>query len=660
MTASPEARDGFLDLSQASLSSVVRLDGAWEFHWASFLSPSEPSPADRVFLPIPGAWTGHTISRMKLPAQGYATYRLRIRFPAGTDKVAFRVPIMGTSYRLYFGQELIAANGNPAKTKEETIPDFHPLVTSAVAVSPTLEGVLTLHIANFHDRSGGPWLPLAVGTESAARADREQILARDLLLFGALLIMGLYHIGLYLVRRNEDLPLYFGLFSLIMALRSVTEGEKYILTAFPSLDWTAAVRLSYVTFYAAIPLFLRYFTRLFPEDSHRVLVRILTWVLLALSAAVIVTEVRVFSETLLIVHVITVMLAPYCLYINIKAIIARRPHARLFLSVLAIFGATVVHDILTGYSLTPTGVVLAPFGLFLFIFAQAYLLSVRFSRAFLHAEMLSRDLDILNSQLEERIEDRNRELSLTLKSIRRDLSTARKIQQAFLPRTDVEGLIVDSLYMPMEEVGGDIFDFMRTDQGAWRCLLADATGHGVQGALVTMALKSEFESLSLKHKEPAELLSELNKSFAEKFATTAMFASAIVLDIESGGRLRYASAGHPDQWLVGPTGRRALPRTGPVLGITREAVYRQSEIPLSSQHTVFLFSDGAFEHLHDSDDVAEEKLGEMIAGTAGVAPEARLAAIRPAILGSLESGRRDDVTMLAVSFRPPVPLEPGR
>ena len=91
---------------------MVRLNGAWEFHWRLFLPPGEPSPRDRAFIPVPGAWTGHTIARMTLPAQGYATYRLRIRFPADIEKIAFRVPIMGTSYRLYFDRELIAVNGN--------------------------------------------------------------------------------------------------------------------------------------------------------------------------------------------------------------------------------------------------------------------------------------------------------------------------------------------------------------------------------------------------------------------------------------------------------------------------------------------------------------------------------------------------------------------
>lgn len=651
-TSQPLIQRGTLDLSHYDFQTQtpLALNGEWEFHWGRLLAP-EDTANEPTFVPLPGAWSGIVQSGRPLPSQGAATYRLKVRFPATANKIKFHLPIVGTSYRFFLNDQMLGSNGVPGLSKETTEPDFKPLLTTTVSV--TGDALLTLQVANFHDRSGGPWFPIEIGNESAIQNDREHRVARDLLLCGALLIMGLYHIGLFVVRRREDLPLYFGLFCIVLAFRSVTEGEKYILSVIPEVPWTLAVKFSYVSYYLAIPLFMEYFRRLFPNESYRVVTRALSITLAALSLVVMVTPVSFFSETLPYVHILTLLLGVYCLLVNVRAIVNGRPQARTFLIGLLLLALTVANDILVSYRLMPTAAVLAPLGVFVFIFAQAYLLSDRFSRAFLRSEQLTQDLDRLNNELENRIEERNRELNATLKSIRRDLSTARKIQQAFLPRTDLcEGLSIDFLYIPMEEVGGDIFDFERTSSGQWRCLLADATGHGVQGALVTMALKSEFENLSRRHNSPSALLADLNQNFIAKFGSTDVFATAIVMDFDlSRGEVRYASAGHPDQWAIGAA-RHVIARTGPALGLRGEATYSDVRLTFSSQETIFLFSDGAFENLDQEDlDFGERRLIEILDATVGKPPSQRLASVRELIENPAHaSEQKDDVTVLAISM----------
>ena len=86
-----------------------------------------------------------------------------------------------------------------------------------------------------------------------------------------------------------------------------------------------------------------------------------------------------------------------------------------------------------------------------------------------------------------------------------DLRKAREIQQSVIAfnAKDLEGIDIGVHFRPMIEVGGDIFDIYRRGEGQYRLFLADATGHGVQAALVTMLIKGEYDKIkSAGHRVP--------------------------------------------------------------------------------------------------------------------------------------------------------------
>jgi len=206
----------------------------------------------------------------------------------------------------------------------------------------------------------------------------------------------------------------------------------------------------------------------------------------------------------------------------------------------------------------------------------------------------------------------------------------------------------------MDEVGGDIFDLIKSPQGHLRCLLADATGHGVQGALITMALKSEFESLSPAHNGPGSLLRAMNQNFTEKFHGSVVFFSAVVVDIDSStGIIRYSSAGHPAQWIVSSKKFRALTKTGPIIGIFPDQVFGESILEFSKDDTLFLFSDGAFEQLASNDhDFGESRLLEVMQQSCEHNKRDRLSIVESALTRAIEETTRcDDITVLAISIQ---------
>ncbi|MCR9141508.1 MAG: fused response regulator/phosphatase [bacterium] len=199
---------------------------------------------------------------------------------------------------------------------------------------------------------------------------------------------------------------------------------------------------------------------------------------------------------------------------------------------------------------------------------------------------------------------RSRErLAGVLRAIRQDLSVARGIQETILPgRLDsIRSLRIAARYEPVADIGGDFYDAAEIRPGVVRCFLADATGHGIQAALIAMAIKSEYESLKLMIDSPAQLLSLLLDSFCEKFHSIKMLFTCFIVDVHvREGRVVYGGAGHPGQILIrGGTGViEKLERTGIMIGVQRDAVYEEHELPFASGDRLFLFSDGVFEQMN--------------------------------------------------------------
>ena len=67
---------------------------------------------------------------------------------------------------------------------------------------------LVFQISNSHHRLGGLWWPLKLGTIPQIIKTQRHALAFEFFVLGTLFIMGLSHLGLYLLRRKEVSTFY--------------------------------------------------------------------------------------------------------------------------------------------------------------------------------------------------------------------------------------------------------------------------------------------------------------------------------------------------------------------------------------------------------------------------------------------------------------------
>ncbi|MBT4638841.1 MAG: PAS domain S-box protein [Deltaproteobacteria bacterium] len=390
----PVAEKGILDLSTWNFEEdgVVRLDGEWEFYWQKILHPQsfkDDSPVQKTgFMQLPDKWNGYKVNSVPLDGMGYATFRLVIANAGSTELYAVKILDMGTAYRLWVNDRLTLSNGTIGKNQTETTPQYLPHTGIIYPHDNSLE--IVLQVANFHHRKGGVWKSIEFGLEPQIKRKRENQLAFELFLAGSLLIIGLYHLGLYLIRSKDPSPLYFGIVCILTSLRAVLTGERFLIHCFPNLNWELFQKLEYLSFYLAVPFFMLFLETLFPEVSKRI-IRFSIWLALLFGIVAVLTPARIYSHSVLYFELFVVLLSVYALITTLRAARNRREGAIWILVGSGFLFGTVFHDILAVNELVYP-IYLSGFGLFVFIFAQSFMLSLRFSNAFTAVETMSEEL----------------------------------------------------------------------------------------------------------------------------------------------------------------------------------------------------------------------------------------------------------------------------
>lgn len=133
--------------------------------------------------------------------------------------------------------------------------------------------------------------------------------------------------------------------------------------------------------------------------------------------------------------------------------------------------------------------------------------------------------------------------------IEHDLMLARRIQENLIPAAPVRNFI-SAVYRPMDEVGGDFYDFITFDDSeAIGIFLSDVSGHGVPAAFITSMIKTVLLQAGERLKDPAALLLYMNEVL--QCQTAGNFVTSFYALFEPRSRtLVYSNAGHPQPYLI--------------------------------------------------------------------------------------------------------------
>jgi sigma-B regulation protein RsbU (phosphoserine phosphatase) len=185
--------------------------------------------------------------------------------------------------------------------------------------------------------------------------------------------------------------------------------------------------------------------------------------------------------------------------------------------------------------------------------------------------------------------------------IHEELQLAALVQRQFLPHQlpKMHGIEFAVLWRPANYIAGDIYQIDRLDDDHVGIFLADAVGHGVPAALMTMAITQSLTMTTRigrkpSHMQPSEVLACINAEMIERQDHHARFATGVYAIVNCKRRtLTLAGAGHPPPMLIHADGTSTpLETTGGLLGIFPDETYSQIEVPFELGDRLMIYSDG--------------------------------------------------------------------
>ncbi len=207
--------------------------------------------------------------------------------------------------------------------------------------------------------------------------------------------------------------------------------------------------------------------------------------------------------------------------------------------------------------------------------------------------------------------ERNAPPSPQYSEMAEQLKMAGKVQRTFLPEKlpQSEKLRWAVLFEPADWVSGDIYDVTRLDEQHIGFYIADAVGHSMPAALLTMFIKqaitmrqthgSDYEIFSPRH-----VVSRLNDRMAEQNITGSLFATCCycLLNFKTL-QLSICRGGHPYPILI----RKDRPlqpieTRGALVGVFEQSQFEQTTIQLTAGDKLLIYSDGADSLIGSCDD----------------------------------------------------------
>lgn len=413
----PVAEKGFLNCSTYCLeeNQSIALNGEWEFYWNQLISPNGFSTNQNIdYFKIPSLWNNYEYNNLKLTGNGFATFRLKVKLPEHTKTLAFRFNRIETAYKFWINNELISEIGTVGQSAEQMQAKWLPKDYIYDVKSDTLD--IVLQVSNFKHRKGGIAHEIIMGKPDKIMRITDVILAFDIFLLGVLLIMAFYHFGLYFLRKKDPSTLFFGIACVATGIYTTVNGEFLLTRIFNDANWELIVKTNFISNYGRITFFSLFLGTLFKKEINPKIIKATVIWAAAMSLLTIITPARIYTHTLMILIIGSLLIIIYLIIGLIRASFNKRDGALYSIIGTIILFGTAINDTLYDFGIINT-LYLITFGIFIFIFFQSFMLALRSSKSFTNVEKLTDQLLILDEIKNELMSISSFDLGETLKVI---------------------------------------------------------------------------------------------------------------------------------------------------------------------------------------------------------------------------------------------------
>jgi sigma-B regulation protein RsbU (phosphoserine phosphatase) len=276
-------------------------------------------------------------------------------------------------------------------------------------------------------------------------------------------------------------------------------------------------------------------------------------------------------------------------------------------------------------------------------------------------QSLQQEVTLLREEISQ-LRRRSDKLNFHLSRIDEELKLAARLQQDFLPKSlpRIGQLHFHTLFRPAGHVSGDFYDVLRLDESHVGFYIADAVGHGVPAALLTMFIKHALATKQIglggyRLLTAAETMTRLNDTLIEQALSAATFATALygTVNIQTN-QVTFSRAGHPLPLLLRANGEiEMLACEGGLLGVFPEESYGEVTVQLNIGDRLLLVTDGV--EVAFSDDIAnsQQRWVAELQDRHDLPAEEFLASFGELIdRTTAQAPLRDDLTMLVLEVGP--------
>jgi sigma-B regulation protein RsbU (phosphoserine phosphatase) len=233
-----------------------------------------------------------------------------------------------------------------------------------------------------------------------------------------------------------------------------------------------------------------------------------------------------------------------------------------------------------------------------------------------------------------------------------ELAVASQIQNELLPREIpvIEDYSLEAFQIQCQQVGGDLYDVARLDDGQILLLLADVSGKGMGAALLASNILASFRAFyNTKDFRLLGATSSVSKqllTFTRSGDFATLFIGLLNPDTNS---LHFINAGHNPPLIVRSDGSTEyLNASGMPIGVMHFDAWKEESIDLLAGDSIFVFTDGIPEAFNSRDEqFGDERLEKLAMECTGQTPKEFTDSVMAEIDKFIgEFPRSDDITMM--------------
>ena len=459
-------------------------------------------------------WNGFKYEGKEVGSFGYATYRLFI-----TNLPEVRLNIQATNVltacKIWANGQFLTEIGRVGTSEDQSEPHYENRILPLEEGHSSIE--LVVQISNFHHRKGGFGHPFQIGVEESTYIAQREVIFLDGVISSCYLFAGIFFLTLWVFRKKDKTLLYMSLFCLTITPRALASGDYMVNTVMPGINWSLLVHIEYLSMFLPFGFILLFVREKYPKQAPRKLVNIFAGFMFLQALITILTPVSIFSW-LVIPHQLASMFGFLLfLWIIIRAIKDYENgsyFAGTALLCLIAWAALILcryTDIIEPVPYLMTGLQIG------FLLSMSLIIGARFSANYTKVEALQEE----TAEQKGELEAQKMILELKNEEILSSISYAKRIQAAILPPPDrLTSLKPESfiIYLPKDIVAGDFY-WIEEEGDHLFIAVADCTGHGVPGAMVSVvcnsALNRSIREFDLR--DPGQILDKTRQLVLKTF-----------------------------------------------------------------------------------------------------------------------------------------------